>query len=72
MVTFYTKANCPDCFRAKMEMEIRSISFKEISLDENPELVKELQAEGFRQMPVIKGPNGSFTGYNREKILALA
>lgn len=70
-VKFYTKANCPDCFRAKMEMEIHSISFEEISLDENPGLVEELKAEGFRQMPVIKTSAGAFSGYDRKAIAKL-
>jgi glutaredoxin 3 len=37
-VTIYTKAYCPYCVRAKSVLDNKGVSYKEVRIDEQPEL----------------------------------
>ncbi|MDN6900106.1 glutaredoxin-like protein NrdH [Oenococcus sicerae] len=53
-ITVYTKNNCVQCKMTKKFLTSMSIDFKEINIDEHPEFVDQLKAEGHRQTPVVK------------------
>ena len=53
-VVIYSSQYCPFCFRAKSIFQQKSVTFKEINVDANPELRKEMmQMSGQRTVPQI-------------------
>jgi glutaredoxin 3 len=54
-VTIYTTRVCPYCIRAKRLLEKKGVSYEELKVDINPELVEEAVAKsgGRRTVPQI-------------------
>lgn len=54
-VTMYTTRVCPYCIRAKKLLEKKGVSYEELRIDLNPELVKEAveKSGGLRTVPQI-------------------
>jgi len=55
VVEVYSKVYCPYCVRAKALLEQKSISYREIKIDENPELRPEMieRSNGSTTVPQI-------------------
>lgn len=70
-VTVYTKSACPQCDSTKKLMKTLSISYNEINIEENPEVLDFLKNEGFRAAPVVMTENDSWAGFNEAKIRSL-
>ncbi len=52
-VTIYTKPGCPFCARAKQELDLQGIVYKEIDASASPEAKAELvRVSGQAQVPV--------------------
>lgn len=57
----------------KRFLEQHQIDFIEHNIDEQPEYVPALKAEGFMATPVVKLPNGNaFTGFRPDELRQLA
>lgn len=68
-ITVYTKNQCPQCEATKKFLDEHHITFKEINLNEHPEEVDTLIAEGFQQAPVVKTDDGrAFSGYQPDQL----
>ena len=54
-VRIYTTQICPYCIRAKRLLDKKGVSYDELRLDKNPELVKEAieKSGGLRTVPQI-------------------
>lgn len=52
-VLVYSKANCPACVKAKNELSLKGIEFKEVRVDLNPEERNYLLTEGHRSVPQV-------------------
>ena len=54
-VTIYTTRVCPYCIRAKRLLEKKGVSYEELKVDINPELVEEAveKSGGLRTVPQI-------------------
>lgn len=50
----YTVPSCPNCRRAKAALMATGHSFKEVALNENPDILLKLTTEGFKAAPVIE------------------
>lgn len=50
----YTVPSCPNCRRAKAALMAKGRPFKELALNENPDILLKLTTEGFKAAPVIE------------------
>ena len=71
IVTVYTKPKCVACVATKKQLTKQGVKFLEINIEENPTIANRLKEEGWLQLPVIKTPNSSWSGYNPDKINTL-
>jgi glutaredoxin len=53
MLLVYTKNDCPYCDRAKALLESKSVPYKAINIQENPEAREFLMNQGLRSVPQI-------------------
>jgi glutaredoxin len=53
MLTVYSKNNCPNCEQAKALLDNSDIQYETIMVEDNPDAMKFLLAEGHRTMPQI-------------------
>ena len=73
MVTVFSKDNCIQCKMTKKFLKQHQIDFIEHNIDEQPEYVDQLKAEGFMVTPVVKLPNGNaFSGFRPDRLSQLA
>lgn len=73
MVTIYTQENCQPCKMTKRSFNNLHISYKEISMDQNPEVRETLKAQGFMSAPVVIPEEGEgWAGFSPTKIKSLA
>jgi glutaredoxin-like protein NrdH len=72
MVTIYTQNPCQPCRMTKKEFDKKGISYKEISIAENPEARDAVLALGYMQAPVVVTENGHWGGFRPDKIKELA
>ncbi|QUL80653.1 NrdH-redoxin [Brevibacterium sp. SMBL_HHYL_HB1] len=55
-ITIYTGPACPACRRTKMILDDSGLDYREIDVADRPEIVEELRAGGFAQLPVVFVP----------------
>ncbi|EPP1034792.1 glutaredoxin-like protein NrdH [Cronobacter turicensis] len=67
-ITIYTRNDCVQCHATKRALESRRIAFDTINLDEQPEAVDSLRAQGFRQLPVVMTDALSWSGFRPDMI----
>ena len=73
MVTVFSMNNCIQCKMTKRFLEEHNVAFIEHNIDEQPEFIENLKAEGFLATPVVKLPDGNaFTGFRPDRLSALA
>lgn len=71
-VTLFSKPACTQCNQTKRDLQKFGISYTEIDVTVDPEAYDSLVARGVQQMPAVETEDDFWTGYNREKIKALA
>ncbi|EMD9177476.1 glutaredoxin-like protein NrdH [Cronobacter turicensis] len=67
-ITIYTRNDCVQCHATKRALESRGIAFDIINLDEQPEAIDTLRAQGFRQLPVVMTDALSWSGFRPDMI----
>ncbi|EKY3197811.1 glutaredoxin-like protein NrdH [Cronobacter universalis] len=67
-ITIYTRNDCVQCHATKRALESRGIAFDTINLDEQPEAIDTLRAQGFRQLPVVMADALSWSGFRPDMI----
>ena len=72
MVTIYTQNPCQPCRMTKKEFDKNGISFKEVSISENPEAREMVIALGYMSAPVVVTEDGHWGGFRPDKIKELA
>lgn len=68
IITIYTRNNCVQCHATKRAIESRGFAFNLINLDDQPEAIEELRAQGFRQLPVVIADTLSWSGFRPDMI----
>ncbi len=71
-ITLYSKNNCMQCKMAKRFLTENEIAFTEINIDEHPEAVDRLKADGFQTVPVILGADSAIVGFRPDQLRKLA
>lgn len=67
-ITIYTRNDCVQCHATKRAMESRGYTFELINLDNDPQAVEALRAQGFRQLPVVITDSLSWSGFRPDMI----
>ena len=70
-VTVYTKNNCVQCRMAKKFLTPQAVAFNEINVDDNPEHLATLKAQGHRQMPVVTAGDTTIAGFRPDLLATL-
>lgn len=71
-ITVYAKPNCPQCVRTRRELDILGIAYATVDLSHNEAERSRLIREGHRSAPVVETDAGAWSGYQPERIHALA
>ena len=67
-ITIYTRNDCVQCHATKRAMESRVYTYELINLDNDPQAVEALRAQGFRQLPVVITDSLSWSGFRPDMI----
>lgn len=72
MITIYTRNKCVQCMMSKKEFDRHHVEYREINIDEHPEIIEELKSRGFNAAPVISYNDEEFiVGFQPSKIKIL-
>ena len=71
-LTVYTTPDCPGCTMTKRQLDKAGVVYKAVDLSGRPDLIKQFQAEGLRQAPIIETSDGQRTaGFDPARIKAI-
>ncbi|MDR2660759.1 MAG: glutaredoxin-like protein NrdH [Lactobacillaceae bacterium] len=71
-ITVYTRADCVQCKMTKRFLEQNGVPFKIINIDEKPEFIAKLKANGHHQIPVVSVEGvEEFTGFRPDTLKRL-
>ncbi|WP_433745713.1 glutaredoxin family protein [Falsibacillus pallidus] len=71
-VTVYTTNRCPYCVMIKNFLKDQNVNFKEVNVEENPELMKQLiQKTGQMGVPQTEINGQWVLGFDPNKIMAI-
>lgn len=70
-VTVYSKPNCPQCDLTKRDMDILGIEYQTVDITLQQDQLERLTSLGFRSAPVVETERGTWSGYDRDKIMGL-
>lgn len=68
IITIYTRNDCVQCHATKCAIESRGLAFELVNLDNHPEVIDDLRAQGFRQLPVVITDAFSWSGFRPDMI----
>lgn len=71
-ITLFSKNNCMQCKMAKRFLADNQIAFTEINIDEQPEAIETLKAQGFQSVPVITSDAATVVGFRPDQLRQLA
>jgi glutaredoxin-like protein NrdH len=72
MTTVYTKPQCVQCEATKRMMDKLGVEYTTVDIVENPAELDKLIEMGYRAAPVVVTDKDSWSGFQPEKIEALA
>lgn len=72
MTTVYTKPNCVQCDATKRMMDKLGVHYETVDIVDNPAELDKLIEMGYKAAPVVVTENDSWSGFNPDKITALA
>lgn len=70
-ITVYTKENCMPCKATIRHMGKIGLSFEQVSIEENPELITWFREEGLLEAPIVDTGEEKWSGFRPDKIKAL-
>lgn len=71
-VKIFSKNNCMQCKMTKRFLTENQISFEEINIDEQPEAVEWLKAQGYQSVPVTLSDADAIIGFRPDQLKSLA
>ena len=71
MVTVFSKNNCMQCNMVKKWLTDKSVQYKEINIDDEPQYIEEIKAMGFMAAPIIVKDEVSFSGFRPTELAKL-
>ena len=70
-LTVYTTPDCPGCTMTKRQLDKAGVVYKAVDLSGRPDLIKQFQAEGLRQAPIIEMDGQRTAGFDPTRIKAI-
>lgn len=71
-IKLFSKNNCMQCKMAKRFLDANHVAFEEINIDEEPQYIEELKAQGYQSLPVILSDKPAIIGFRPDQLKALA
>ena len=71
-VKIFSKNNCMQCKMVKRFLTENQIAFEEVNIDEQPEAVDWLKAQGFQSVPVITSDAETVIEFRPDQLRKLA
>ena len=71
-VKIFSKNHCMQCKMVKRFLTENQIAFEEVNIDEQPEAVDWLKAQGFQSVPVITSDAETVIGFRPDQLRKLA
>jgi len=54
ILTLYSTKSCSKCKILKQKLIQQNIEYQEVDINENPDILKNLVEQGFRQLPIVE------------------
>lgn len=70
-VTVYTRPGCAQCRSTKTILKNLGVPFEEVTVPDEGELIDNLKAAGYKELPVVVAPNETWSGFQFEKLKEL-
>lgn len=68
-LTLYSKESCVQCTATERALAKRGITeYDKVMLEENPDVLDQLVAEGFSQAPIVDAGYDKWSGFRPDKI----
>lgn len=71
MITLYSKPNCPQCSMTARTLDRQGVAYEVIDVSQNPEAAAQVQAWGYRQVPVVYTGDEHWSGFRPDRLAAL-
>ena len=71
MVTVYSNPNCVQCETTKRYLTQKNIPFEAKMIQDSPEVLPIIEANGYKTAPVVVTENDSWSGFRLEKLANL-
>lgn len=71
-VTVYTKPACVQCNATYRALDKKGLSYESVDISQDPEALERVRALGYMQAPVVVTDDDHWSGFNPDKISALA
>ena len=71
-VKIFSKNNCMQCKMVKRFLTDNQIDFEEVNIDEQPDAIEWLKAQGFQSVPVITSDAQPVIGFRPDQLRKLA
>lgn len=72
MTTVYTKPSCVQCDMTKRYLDKSGVQYETVDITQNPEALDMILGMGFSSAPVVVSDQGSWAGFQPEKLSQLA
>lgn len=70
--TLYVTPGCPQCMVTEIALEKNGVEYDVVDLSTNAEALERVKAMGYMQAPVIETDDDHWSGFQPDKIAALA
>lgn len=67
-ITVYSSQRCGNCMAAKAYLDSKNISYEEVMVDQDPEILETLISKGVRNMPFIQINDVEIKGFKPQEI----
>lgn len=71
-VTVYTKPACVQCNATYRALDKRGVAYRSVDISQDAEALDRVRALGYMQAPVVVTDDDHWSGFNPDKIGALA
>ncbi|MGC6769590.1 glutaredoxin-like protein NrdH [Enterococcus sp. LJL128] len=71
-VKIFSKNNCIQCNMAKRFLNENNITFEEVNIDNQPEMIDWLKEQGYQSVPVITSDATTVVGFRPDQLKQLA
>ena len=71
MITLFSKPNCPQCSMTARTLDRQGVAYQVIDVSQDAQAAAQLQAWGYRQVPVVQAGEEHWSGFRPDRLAAL-